>query len=193
MKKVIFIVVVSQIIIYMVYAVVNYRFYTTYCKDYYSIVTNTDTDSVPYIKSFNIEDIMEANGTPEDEWEEERENNYSFKYLQYEDGRLFCFSGQLYGKYQLARVEITGDNYRFGKKQIGIGTDKELIEQVYKDSYFLNKNSVVNEEVKWYINDGNYDVTICFDEGNKVNKIIIGEAEIFYGFSGWKERSWDRD
>ena len=101
----------------------NYRHYSTYCRDYYSVVAKTE---IPTYKG-----ILEANGKPNKEWVRVEGDN--------EDaGRIvwkFYSGGNMAEQLEFCNVEITGSEYCFGKKNIGIGTEKRVIEQAYKNSY----------------------------------------------------------
>lgn len=155
----------------------NYQYYNTYCKDYYSVVAGTDI--------LTYENVLEKNGEPKNMWEEERTNYCESIYLKYDDGRLFVLGRYLSGYSELQRIEIVSSDYRFGKKKIGIGTEKEIIEQVYKNSYRGLYKDKVNGN--YYAEDGNCEISFRFDEEEKVDMMIIGDAEIYHGLSGWKK------
>ena len=107
----------------------NYRHYSTYCRDYYSVVAKTE---IPTYKG-----ILEANVKPNKEWVRVEGDNEDAKFicLEYKDGRVFGFWINMAEQLEFCNVEITGSEYCFGKKNIGIGTEKRVIEQAYKNSY----------------------------------------------------------
>ena len=154
----------------------KYVFYTTYCKDYYSVIANTE--------SRKYDQIIEANGEPDKTTREKRAGDNCILQLEYDDGRLFAFVEYENGHCSLCRMEVTDSEYRFGRKEIGVGTDKNTIEKVYRNSYRGLQQDVYG---KYFVEDGNFLVDFYFDENEKVCKIVVGEAEIMHGTSGWKK------
>ncbi len=134
--------------------------------------------------------ILEANGKPNKEWVRVEGDNEDAKFicLEYKDGRVFGFWINMAGRLEFCNVEITGSEYRFGKKNIGIGTEKKVIEQAYKNSYI---NLFDNEKNCYYAEDGKCGVTFYFDEEDKVNRIIISEPPVYHEMSGWMKEEVD--
>lgn len=172
-------VIIMGLIGIMVLAGTRYDYYTTYCKDYYAVLANT--------KSCNYNQIIEANEEA-DKITREKYTEYGdyFIYHEYDDGRLFVFSENenAVGTVTLRRMELTGPDYRFGGKDIGVGTDKSTIEKAYRNSYRgLQQDGFGN----YFVEDGNFEVFFSFDENEAVDKIVVGRAEIMHGTHGWKE------
>ncbi|MBD5549655.1 MAG: hypothetical protein HDQ96_00525 [Lachnospiraceae bacterium] len=157
-----------------------YVYYTTYCKDYYLVLANTE--------SLRYEKIIEANGEP-DKTTREKYTEYGdyFIYHEYDDGRLFVFTDNENGNGHpsLCVIELTSPQYRFGRKEIGIGTDKSTIEKVYRKSYQGLQQDAYG---KYFVEDGNFVIDFYFDENDKVYKITVGKAEIRHGIRGWKRK-----
>lgn len=154
----------------------KYIFYTTYCKDYYSIITNTE--------SRNYDRIIEVNGEPDKITREKIAVDYYMIQLAYNDGRLFVFPEYKNADRMLLEViEFTNPKYRFGRKKIGIGTDKSTIEKVYRNSYQGLEESLYGG---YDVEDGNCSLLFYFDDNDIVNKIVVGRAEIMHGTQGWK-------
>lgn len=159
----------------------QYVYYTTYCKDYYSVIANTES------RDYN--QIIEINGEP-DKTVKEKYTEYGDYFIshEYDDGRLFVFSEKekenAIGAITLRRIEVTSPEYRFGKKEIGVGTAKSTIEKVYSNSYQGLQQDVYGE---YFVEDGNFSIHFYFDESENVYKIIVGKAEIMHGTHGWKE------
>ncbi|MCM1262094.1 MAG: hypothetical protein NC313_05170 [Butyrivibrio sp.] len=159
----------------------EYEYYTTYCEDYYSVIANTD--------STEYEDLIAINGEPESIRREKLDVTLFLIKVEYDDGRLFVFRDNKQrksGGYSLSIMELTSPEYRFGSKEIGIGTDKSAIEEVYRKSYQGLKLDGYGEF--YYVEDGNSCVCFYFDENEKVSKMVIGRAEIMHGIHGWKKK-----
>ena len=156
----------------------KYVYYTTYCEDYYSIIANTE--------SCNYEQIVAANGEPSRITREKNAvgSNYIIQ-PEYDDGRLFAFVDYGNDHPSLCRTELTNPEYRFGRKEIGVGTDKSTIEKVYCKSYRGLQQDAYG---KYFVEDGNFEIYFYFDENDKVYKIIAGKAEIMHGIRGWKRK-----
>lgn len=162
----------------------EYVFYTTYCKDYYSVISNTISNTW---RDYEYEQVIEANGEPNKTAREKyTERGDYFIYHEYDDGRLFVFSENenTIGAITLRRIELTNPEYRFGRKKIGVGTDKSIIEKVYHNSYQGLKESLYGG---YYVEDGNCSVFFHFDENDKVCKMVVSKAEIIHGTHGWKK------
>ena len=158
-----------------------YRYYTTYFTDYYQVVMKDgEADYMNYLT------LLKANGKPNKIWEEQLSKNLVVRYMKYDDGRIFVFDIKKQ-PYRFCRVEITNPEYRFGRKNIGIGTSKKKIEKVYKKSYRgLHQDEL--RKHKYLVEDGNREIVFYFNEDYKVNKIVIGDAEIYHGTQGWKRK-----
>ena len=157
----------------------KYVFYTTYCTDYYSVIANTE--------SRKYDQIIEVNGEPDKTVREKyTERGDYFIYHEYDDGRLFIFSENENTNriIELWGIELTNPEYRFGRKEIGVGTDKNTIEKVYRNSYRGLQQDVYG---KYFVEDGNFLIYFYFDEKEKVCKIVAGKADIMHGTSGWKK------
>lgn len=154
----------------------EYVFYTTYCKNYYSVIANTE--------SRKYDQIIEINGEPERITREKRAGNNYIIQLEYDEVRLFAFVEYENGQCSLCRMEVTDPEYRFGRKKIGVGSDKNTIEKVYRNSYRGLQQDVYGE---YFVEDGNFLIYFYFDEKEKVCKIVVGKAEIMHGTSGWKK------
>ncbi|MCM1267674.1 MAG: hypothetical protein NC302_07185 [Bacteroidales bacterium] len=155
----------------------EYTLYTTYCKDYYSVISNTER----YDK---YDQIIEVNGEP-DKITREKVKDDDIVQLEYDDGtRVFVFGEDEDGHRSLCRMELTDPEYRFGRKKIGIGTDKSIIEKVYRNSYHGLIEGPYDE---YYVEDGDCSVSFYFDENDKVCKMVVGDAEIYHGTIGWKK------
>lgn len=152
----------------------EYKYYNTYCKNYYVVVAKT------MVLSFD--NINSVNGTFENTWEEDFNEGMKRIYVQYEDGRLFAYTQSNNGNITLRRVELTSENYRFGRKQIGIGTDKEIINKIYSKSY----RCIQEENGNYCVEDGNYQIIFSFID-NKVSKILISKSDVRHGYRGWKK------
>lgn len=139
------------------------------------------------MRYYKYDQIIEANGEPDKTVREKyTERGDYFIYHEYDDGRLFVFSENenTVGSITLRRIELTDPEYRFGRKKIGVGTDKSNIEKVYCNSYRGLQQDVYGE---YFVEDGNFLIYFYFDENKKVCKIVVGEAEIYHGTSGWKK------
>ena len=133
-----------------------------------------------------VMELLKANGKPNKIWEEQLSKNLVVRYMKYDDGRIFVFDIKKQ-PYRFCRVEITNPEYRFGRKKIGIGTSKKKIEKVYKKSYRgLHQDEL--RKHKYLVEDGNREIVFYFNEDYKVNKIVIGDAEIYHGTQGWKRK-----
>lgn len=156
----------------------EYVFYTTYCKDYYSVIANTEQR--------NYSQIIDVNGEPSKITREKNivGSNYIIQ-VEYDDGRLFAFVEHENNNCSLCRMEVTSSEYRFGRKEIGIGTDKSIIEKVYRNSYQGLQQDVYGE---YFVEDGNFLIYFYFNESDKVYKITVGKAEIMHGTYGWKRK-----
>lgn len=84
----------------------------------------------------------------------------------------------------MRRIELTNPEYRFGRKKIGVGTDKSTIEKVYRNGYRGLQQDIYG---KYFVEDGNCLIDFYFDEDEKVYKIVVGDADIYHGTSGWKK------
>lgn len=162
----------------------EYRYYRTYFKHYYKEALRTEHAI--------YEDIMKANGRPEKEWQETDSNGFTRLYLKYRDGRLIVFEVDANGDYDFCWVEITGTEYQFGKKKIGIGTKKEVVEEAYRNSYGRLYNWGVTEESGYDVEDGYYQLEFYFDEEERVNQISIAKSDNIHARQGWKKKSWEK-
>ncbi len=188
-KKIIYfisILIVFLVVLIMIRIHTKYVFYTTYCKDYYSVIANT-------WRYYEYDQIIEVNGEP-DKTVREKYTEYGdyFIYHEYDDGRLFVFSENenTVGAITLRRIEVTNSEYRFGRKRIGVGTDKNIIEKVYHNSYQGLQQDVYGT---YFVEDGNFSIDFYFDENEKVYKIVVGESDIYHGTSGWKKVKKETD
>ncbi|MDE6750386.1 MAG: hypothetical protein K2K21_15215 [Lachnospiraceae bacterium] len=157
-----------------------YVYYTTYCDDYYSVLANTE--------SLYYDQILEVNGEP-DNTVREKYTEYGdyFIYNEYDDGRLFVFSynENSNGHPYLRIIELTNPEYRFGRKKIGVGTDKSTIEKVYRKSY---RGLQQDSHGKYFVEDGSFVINFYFDENDIVYKISVGKADIIHDTRGWKKK-----
>lgn len=127
-------------------------FYTTYCKDYYAIIANAEGNN--YI---SYDQLIEVNGGPDKITREEVIEDLYMVHVEYADGRLFIFPDFLQenidtNKIFLEIIELTNPTYRFGKGKIGVGTEKSVIEQVYRSSYQGLQQDVYGQ---YFVEDGN--------------------------------------
>lgn len=181
-KKIIYIICILIVLLaalFVIEMLTEYTYYTTYCKDYYSVIANTE--------SRKYDQILEVNGEPDKIVREKyTERGDYFIQLEYDDGRLFAFSENenAIGATTLRRIELTNPEYRFGSKEIGVGTDKSTIEKVYRNSYWGLQQDVYG---KYFVEDGNFLIYFYFDGNDKVIRIVVGKAEIMHGTSGWKK------
>lgn len=181
-KKIIYIICILIVLLaalFVIEMLTEYTYYTTYCKDYYSVIANTE--------SRKYDQIIEANGEPDKTVREKyTERGDYFIYLEYDDGRLFVFTENenAIGTITLCRIELTDPEYRFGREDIGVGTDKSTIEKVYRNSYWGLQQDVYG---KYFVEDGNFLIYFYFDGNDKVIRIVVGKAEIMHGTSGWKK------
>lgn len=138
-----------------------------YCRNYYSVVNYADNKS--------YEAIKDENG-PIDR-EKIIDGNYEFKteFIYYEDGRTFVFSIFPSGSKRFCRVDVTGEQYRFGRKKIGVGTNRKQIEAIYKGK----NNKYYENDKQINIIESNTSVSFYFDEQNIVYKISVGEPDIY--------------
>ncbi|MCM1124637.1 MAG: hypothetical protein NC416_18835 [Eubacterium sp.] len=160
----------------------EYTLYTTYCEDYYAVISNTEK-----YKYYKYDQIIEVNGEPE-KITREKGKYYDIVQLEYDgtDGtRMFAFIEYENGDRSLCRMELTDPEYRFGRKEIGIGTDKSTIEKVYRNSYQGLEEWPYGGYYE--VEDGNYSVRFQFDENDKVCEMVVGDAEIYHGTHGWKK------
>ena len=158
-----------------------YRYYTTYFTDYYQVVMKDE--KADYV---NYQTLLNANGKPDEIWEEQLSKNLVLKFMRYDDGRIFVFDIKKQSN-RFCRVEITNPEYRFGRKKIGIGTSKKKVEKVYKKSYRGLHQDKLHKH-KYLVEDGNREIVFYFNEDYKVHKIVIGDAEIYHGTYGWKQK-----
>ncbi|MBD5493660.1 MAG: hypothetical protein HDR12_04595 [Lachnospiraceae bacterium] len=157
-----------------------YEYYTTYCEDYYSVLAKTE------IWGYN--QIMHVNGEPAKTVRERyTDHGDYFIYNVYDDGRLFVFSDNenTSGHPYLYRIELTNPEYRFGRKEIGVGTDKSTIEKVYRKSY---RELQQDSHGKYFVEDGRSVLVFYFDENDIVYKIAVARADIIHDAHGWKKK-----
>lgn len=156
----------------------DYVFYTTYCKDYFSVLTNTE---YPYYRQ-----IIEEHGEPDRTTREKYgDDGDYFIYHEYDDGRLFIFWDNGNGHPFLSEIEVTSPEYRFGRKKIGVGTDKSILEKVSRRSYQKLQQDTYG---RYFAEDGNILLYFYFDENDKVYKLTVGNPDIMHGISGWKKK-----
>lgn len=103
-----------------------YRYYTTYFTDYYQVVMKDE--KADYV---NYQTLLNANGKPDEIWEEQLSKNLVLKFIRYDDGRIFVFDIKKQSN-RFCRVEITNPEYRFGRKKIGVGTSKKKLRKYIK-------------------------------------------------------------
>lgn len=159
----------------------NSVFYTTYSEDYYSVLTNTE---YPYYRQ-----IIEEYGEPDKTIREKyTEHGDYLIYNEYDDGRLFVFSYNENSEAHpsLGRIEVTSPEYRFGRKKIGVGTDKSTLEKIYRRSYQGLQQDPLYE--RYFVEDGNFVIDFYFDENDRVYKLTVGKADIMHGVRGWKKK-----
>ncbi len=155
----------------------KYVYYTTYFNGYYFKVAGTEEQT--------YESVLETNGFPETTWEEEKKGSVILKYLKYGDGRLFVFKAIPNGNYTFCRVEVTSSDYLFGRKKIGVGTERKKIDQTYKNSYGSLIQDTLHKEI-YHVEDGKCALQFYFDGEERVNKIIICNPDIYHSNNGWK-------
>ena len=78
-------------------------------------------------------------------------------------------------KMKMCRVDVTGEQYRFGRKKIGVGTSRKQIEAIYKGK----NNKYYENDKQINIIESNTSVSFYFDEQNIVYKISVGEPDIY--------------
>lgn len=88
----------------------KYVFYTTYCKNYYSVIAHT-------WRYYEYDQIIEVNGEPDKIINEKNSGGNNIIELEYDDGRLFAFVEHENGNRSLCRTEVTDPEYRFGRKK----------------------------------------------------------------------------
>ena len=156
----------------------DYRYYRTYCRKYYAVAAKKEIPA--------YQGVLDANGKPEQEWVEGDSGDTQYIRLKYGDGRLFRYRVTAAGAPEFCSIEITGPEYRFGRKKIGIGTGKEVIEQAYKNSYISLHYD--GKRDSYYAEDGKCYLIFCFDKEDKVSKMTIATPPVYHEMSGWKRR-----
>lgn len=89
--------------------------------------------------------------------------------------KFYCRFGEILIKWKQKNIELTNPTYRFGKGKIGVGTEKSVIEQVYRSSYQGLQQDVYGQ---YFVEDGNCLIYFYFDDRDIVNMIRVSEAEI---------------
>lgn len=79
-----------------------------YCRNYYAVVNHADNNS--------YEAIIDANGSIKKK-EVIDYDEYKLEYVYYDDGRTFVFEDSLSDLKELCYIDITGGEYRFGRKK----------------------------------------------------------------------------
>ena len=133
-----------------------------YCKDYYAVVNRADNES--------YESIIKENGDIK-----RIEIIEDVEYVYYEDGRIFVFGLLPTGGKEFCRIDITSEQYRFGKKQIGVGTERSKIESIYQSG----KNRYLAEDQKITAIEAKTSITFYFNDQNIVYKMTVGKTEIY--------------
>lgn len=133
-----------------------------YCKDYYAVVNRADNKS--------YESIINENGPIE-----RIEFNEGFEYVYYGDGRTFVFELFPTGVKDLCRIDITSEQYHFGKKQIGVGTERSKIESIYQSG----KNKYFAEDQEINVVEANTSIRFHFNDQNIVFKMSVGKPDIY--------------
>lgn len=134
----------------------------TYCKDYYAVVNQADNKS--YRK------IINDNGPIK-----KIEIIENIEYVSYEDGRTFVFEILSSGMRYLRRIDITSEQYRFGKKQIGVGTTRKQIESIYK----CGKNRYYPEDDKIEVVESDTSICFYFNDQNVVYEMYVGKPDVY--------------
>lgn len=137
-----------------------------YCRNYYAVVNHADNNS--------YEAIIDANGSIKKK-EVIDYDEYKLEYVYYDDGRTFVFEDSLSDLKELCYIDITGGEYRFGRKKIGVGSSRKQIEAVYKGK----NNKYYENDKQINIIESNTSVSFYFDEQNIVYKISVGEPDIY--------------
>jgi len=62
---------------------------------------------------------------------------------------------------------------------IGVGTERKIIEQAYKNSYGSLMQDTLYKEI-YHVEDGNCALQFYFDEEGKAKKLIICNTDIYH-------------
>lgn len=111
-------------------------------------------------------DLIERKGEPLDVVKNENGD-----WIVYYDGLGINF-GKYYKKSSFQVVRVTGNQYKFGFWQIGIGTSRKKIESVYKH---IDKIKDLPKEEFGIIDNGTW-VYFKFDKNNNVSEIVITDC-----------------
>ena len=76
---------------------------------------------------------------------------------------------------ELCYIDITGEDYRFGRKKIGVGSSQKQIEAVYKGKN--DKYCEYSKEIE--VIESRTNVSFYFNEQDIVYKIRISKPEIY--------------
>lgn len=133
-----------------------------YCKDYYAVVNKANNKS--------YEAIINGNGPIK-----RKEIIGEFEYIYYEDGRIFVFYIFPSSVREFCRVEIASEEYRFGKRQLGVGTKRKRIELTYKHG----KNKYYADDKHIEVIEANTSIGFYFNDENIVYKISVGEPDVY--------------
>ncbi len=137
-----------------------------YCRNYYAVVNHADNNA--------YEAIIDANGSIKKKKVIERDE-YKLEYVYYDDGRMFVFKVYYPDLKELCYIDITGEDYRFGRKKIGVGSSQKQIEAVYKGKN--NKYYEFNKRIE--VIESRTNVSFYFNEQDIVYKIRISKPEIY--------------
>lgn len=76
---------------------------------------------------------------------------------------------------ELCYIDVTREDYRFGRKKIGVGSSRKQIEAVYKGKN--NKYYEFNKRIE--VIESRTNVSFYFNEQDIVYKIRISKPEIY--------------
>lgn len=114
--------------------------------------------------SHTYEDIVKELGSGE------RTSKSNEEILQYDGFSVVFPSDDPQAK--LKRVEVTGEDIRFGEKSVGVGSSKDEITKVYQK---MKKIQDLPEFAEGYV-DGTVWVVFFYDQNNTVRKIFITDG-----------------
>jgi len=137
-----------------------------YCRNYYAVVNHADNNA--------YEAIIDANGSIKKK-EVIDYDEYKLEYVYYDDGRMFVFKVYYPDLKELCYIDITGEDYRFGRKKIGVGSSRKQIEAVYKGKN--DKYCEYSKEIE--VTESRTNVSFYFNEQDIVYKIRISKPEIY--------------
>ena len=157
------------ILIFLIVIIFNVNNKGIYVKDYYAVVNFAEN---------NFYESVIVNNGPIKEIKDSSygEDGYGFREVYTTDGRNFVF-GKMRGNItDLCRIEVTSSRYKFGHYKIGVGTNKNTIEKIYRHA----RHFEYRPEGYLLVVDGKFAIEYYFGKDDDVAKLVIWEQDFIH-------------